>query len=164
MLLRYARGRNAYPSRKLRRGYEQVAREHGLEKIKTIADSFMGAANLLKKLEDPLAAAIRCGLAMTSKLVDAELGWQARVGVHFGPVVAGIVGQERYQFDIWGDTVNVAARMANKAMSGGVAVTQDNWEPVKEHFSGRSLGVLEVRGKGEVAAIEITGTAREGPV
>lgn len=71
--------------------------------------------------------------------------------------MAGIVGQERYQFDIWGDTVNVAARMANKAVPGGVAVTEETWEQVKERFAGRSLGKLEIRGKGEVGVIEITG-------
>lgn len=136
--------------------FEQVASKHGLEKIKTVGDSFMAAANLLKQLDDPVTTAIRCALDMTSKLVDSELAWQARAGVHLGPVVAGIVGQERYQFDIWGDTVNVAARMANKAVPGGVAVTQEIWEQIKQHFAGRSLGMMEVRGKGEVGVIEIT--------
>ena len=55
---------------------------------------------------------------MATTSIDAQLGWAVRVGVHVGPVVAGIVGQERYQFDIWGDTVNIAARMASKAMPG----------------------------------------------
>ena len=64
---------------------------------------------------------------MATTSIDAQLGWAVRVGVHIGPVVAGIVGQERYQFDIWGDTVNVAARMAGKAMPGGVAVTDETW-------------------------------------
>lgn len=137
--------------------FEQVAAKHGLEKIKTIGDSFMGAANLLREVPDPLTTAIRCALDMTTRLVDSELGWQARAGVHLGPIVAGIVGQERYQFDIWGDTVNVAARMANKAVPGGVAVTEETWEQVKERFAGRSLGKLEIRGKGEVGVIEITG-------
>lgn len=137
--------------------FEQVAAKHGLEKIKTIGDSFMGAANLLREVPDPLTTAIRCALDMTTRLVDSELSWQARAGVHLGPIVAGIVGQERYQFDIWGDTVNVAARMANKAVPGGVAVTEETWEQVKERFAGRSLGKLEIRGKGEVGVIEITG-------
>ena len=53
--------------------------------------------------------------------------WEVRVGVHSGPVVAGVVGQERYQFDIWGDTVNVAARMSDKSSPGSVAVTKDVW-------------------------------------
>jgi class 3 adenylate cyclase len=142
--------------------FEQVAARHGLEKIKTIGDAFMAAANLLKETPDGLDAAIRCGLEMTAKLAASDLGWEARVGVHYGPVVAGIVGQERYQFDIWGDTVNVAARMAGKAQPGGVAVTESVWERIRNRFSGRSLGLLAVSGKGEVGVFEITGQAGVG--
>lgn len=137
--------------------FEQVAARHGLEKIKTVGDSFMAAANLLRALDDPLAAAIRCGLDLTAQLRQSDLGWDARVGVHFGPVVAGIVGQERYQYDIWGDTVNVAARMAGKARTGGLAITEQTWDRLDGRFEGRSLGKLEVRGKGEVSVVEITG-------
>ena len=98
--------------------FEQIVAKHGLEKIKTIGDSFMAAAGLLNTVEHPIGAAVRCGLEMSSTMIDAHLGWEVRVGVHAGPVVAGVVGQERYQFDIWGDTVNVAARMAGKGRQG----------------------------------------------
>jgi adenylate cyclase len=84
--------------------FERVSTAHGLEKIKTIGDAFMAAAGLLKQADDPLASAVLCGLHMATRSIDAQLGWTVRVGVHVGPVVAGIVGQERYQFDIWGDT------------------------------------------------------------
>ena len=94
--------------------FERITAKHGLEKIKTIGDGFMAAGGLLNEVKDPIGSAVRCGLEMASTLIDAHLGWEVRVGVHAGPVVAGIVGQERYQFDIWGDTVNVAARMADE--------------------------------------------------
>ena len=110
--------------------FERVAARHGLEKIKTIGDGFMAAGGLLQEIDDPIGSAVRCGLEMASTLIDARLGWEVRVGVHAGPVVAGVVGQERYQFDIWGDTVNVAARMSDKATPGRVAVTKDVWEQV----------------------------------
>ena len=128
--------------------FERVAAAHGLEKIKTIGDAFMAAAGLLKYADDPLESAVLCGLQMAATSIDAQLGWAVRVGVHIGPVVAGIVGQERYQFDIWGDTVNIAARMAGKAMPGGVAVTDETWRTIKDRFEGESLGELEVKGKG----------------
>jgi adenylate cyclase len=78
-----------------------------------------------------------------------------RVGVHVGPVVAGIVGQERYQFDIWGDTVNIAARMASKAMPGSVAVTHDIWAGIKDRFESESLGELEIKGKGTIPVVAV---------
>jgi class 3 adenylate cyclase len=130
--------------------FERIAAKHGLEKIKTIGDGFMAAAGLLHKVEDPVGAAVRCGLEMTSTLIDAHLGWEVRVGVHAGPVVAGVVGQERYQFDIWGDTVNVAARMVGMSAPGSVAATKETWEQISSAFDGEALGQLQVKGKGLV--------------
>jgi class 3 adenylate cyclase len=115
----------------------------------------MAAAGLLQKLEDPIQSAVRCGLEMASALADAHMGWAVRVGVHSGPVVAGIVGEERYQFDVWGDTVNVAARMTGKAHPGGVAITKDIWDQISGEFQGDPLGELDVKGKGIVSAVEV---------
>ena len=131
--------------------FERVTARHGLEKIKTIGDGFMAAGGLLQEIHDPIGSAVRCGLEMASTLIDARLGWEVRVGVHAGPVVAGVVGQERYQFDIWGDTVNVASRMSDKATPGRVAVTKDVWEQVSTLFESEPLGDMDVKGKGTIA-------------
>jgi adenylate cyclase len=139
--------------------FERVTAAYGLEKIKTIGDAFMAAAGLLKTANDPLGSAVLCGLQMAATSIDARLGWTVRVGVHIGPVVAGIVGQERYQFDIWGDTVNMAARMASKAMPGSVAVTDEAWRQIKDRFEGESLGELEVKGKGHIRIVAVQACA-----
>ncbi|MGH6803858.1 MAG: adenylate/guanylate cyclase domain-containing protein [Methyloceanibacter sp.] len=131
--------------------FERITTKHGLEKIKTIGDGFMAAAGLLHHVADPVGSAVRCGLEMASTMIDAHLGWEVRVGVHSGPVVAGIVGQERYQFDIWGDTVNVAARMVAMSAPGSVAATQEIWETISTAFDGEALGELEIEGKGTVS-------------
>ena len=130
--------------------FERITAQHGLEKIKTIGDGFMAVAGLLQEIEDPVGSAVRCGLEMASTLIDTDLGWEVRVGVNAGPVVAGIVGQERYQFDIWGDTVNVAARMLEKSEPGTVAVTGDVWSQVSSQFEAEKLGEMDIKGKGEV--------------
>jgi class 3 adenylate cyclase len=132
-----------------------VSEAHGLEKIKTVGDAFMAAAGLLKEIDDPLTAAVRCGLRMARTPIEAQLGWEVRVGVHVGPVVAGIVGQERYQFDIWGDTVNVAARLVGKGQPGRVALAQELWPRISDRFLGESLGELELTGKGSMPVIEV---------
>lgn len=88
-----------------------------------------------------------------------------------GPVVAGVVGQERYQFDIWGDTVNVAARMVGMNAPGSVVATKETWDKISSGFDGESLGELHVKGKGEISVYGIraksgAGTQRiesEGP-
>jgi len=136
--------------------FERVVAKHGLEKIKTIGDGFMAAAGLLHKVDEPIAAALRCGLEMATTLIDPHLGWEVKVGVHSGPVVAGVVGQERYQFDIWGDTVNVAARMVEMSSPGSVAATQEIFEMVSAvEFYGEPLGELNIKGKGMIAVIGV---------
>ena len=128
--------------------FERLSQKYNLEKIKTIGDCFMSAAGLLNDVDDPLRAAINCGLEMSSVLIDANLGWEVRVGIHIGPLVAGVVGQERYQFDIWGDTVNIAARLVAHAKPGCVAVVEDVWKSVADDYSGESLGEQKIKGKG----------------
>jgi adenylate cyclase len=134
--------------------FEQTANAHGLEKIKTVGDAFMAAGGLLKVSRDPIAAAVRCGLELG--IVCEQLDWKARVGVHSGPVVAGVVGHERYQFDIWGDTVNVAARLAAMGNAGHVVTTADLWRRISDRFDCVSLGPLEVAGKGSIPLVEVT--------
>jgi class 3 adenylate cyclase len=131
--------------------FDDLAQRHGLEKIKTIGDGFMAAGGLLHQVDDPVGSAVRCGLEMSSTLIDAHLDWEVRVGVHAGPVVAGVVGQERYQFDIWGDTVNVAARMSDKSKPGSVAVTQEVWQTLSAKFDAEPLGEMDVKGKGQIS-------------
>jgi class 3 adenylate cyclase len=84
------------------------------------------------------------------------LPWRLRVGIHVGPVVAGIVGRQRYQFDVWGDTVNQAARMQAEAPAGGLCVTRATWELLEPRCVGTSLGSRLVKGKGRQEVFEVT--------
>jgi class 3 adenylate cyclase len=81
--------------------------------------------------------------------------WQIRVGVHTGPVVAGIVGRMKYQYDVWGDTVNIAARMEHAAPVSSVCVNADTWRHLADSFRGESLGRIPVKGKGEQEIFQI---------
>ena len=135
--------------------FERVTARHGLEKIKTIGDGFMAAGGLLQEIHDPIGSAVRCGLEMASTLIDARLGWEVRVGVHAGPVVAGVVGQERYQFDIWGDTVNMAARMVGISAPGTVSTTEEIFNRIEASFHGEALGEVNVKGKGPLCVFGV---------
>lgn len=137
--------------------FEDIADRHGLEKIKTIGDEFMATAGLLKPNGDPLDAVVRAGLEMAQAATASNTGWEVRVGVHLGPVVAGIVGRQKYQFDVWGDTVNTAARMASVGKPGSVAMVYDAWLRIQDQFEARTLGTMEVKGKGDVEVIECYG-------
>ncbi len=131
--------------------FEHLVVEHGLEKIKTIGDSFMATAGLLTAAENPALNSVRCGLAMIAKAEELPPHWQIRVGVHVGPLIAGVVGRRKYQYDVWGDTVNTAARMMQAATPGALFVTADIWPALAAHCDGCSEGRVAVKGKGELA-------------
>jgi adenylate cyclase len=137
--------------------FEHIVRRHGLDKLKTIGDGMMTAGGLLGPLADPLLASVRCGLEMVQAIRSLVPDWQLRVGVHTGPVVAGIVGTERFQFDVWGDTVNVAARLAGAGAPGRVCVTRDHFDAIADHVIGVDAGLRPLKGRGDVHVVEITG-------
>src|SRR5437764_9035503 len=129
--------------------FEQLCLKHSLEKIKTIGDSFMATAGLMARLDNPALNCVRCGLEMVVAARELPARWQVRVGVHVGPVIAGVVGHRKYQYDVWGDAVNTASRMEQAATAGSVCVNKDTWNLIAEHCSGRSLGQFRLKGKGE---------------
>jgi CheY-like chemotaxis protein len=128
--------------------FEGISLDCGLEKIKTIGDSFMATAGLLAPATNPALDCVRCGLAMIAKAKELPPHWQVRVGVHAGPVMAGVVGRRKYQYDIWGDTVNTAARMEQASLPGSIAVTADTWQLLAAHCTGVRQGNVEIKGKG----------------
>ena len=133
--------------------FEEIAERHRLEKIKTIGDAFMATAGLLVPVENPLRAAVACGLEMVQSSASIAPFWEVRIGVHLGSVVAGITGARQFQFDIWGDTVNMASRLSDNGEPGTVVVTSAQWPMLREHFKGRSLGEVELKGKGRVELV-----------
>jgi class 3 adenylate cyclase/CheY-like chemotaxis protein len=137
--------------------FESIVERHGLEKIKTIGDAFMATAGLLRYVENPALAAAECGLAMVEAAKAQGAGWAVRVGVHLGPVVAGVMGKKSFVFDLWGDTVNVAARVAAEAEPGAVLVTNAMWPALKATSQGRALGPIDLKGKGKTDLIRYLG-------
>ncbi len=135
--------------------FEECAKRNGLEKIKSIGDAFLATAGLLQPLPDPLRSAVHCALEIVAALPEVGPEWQVRAGVHCGPVMAGIVGRERYQFDIWGDTVNVASRLTSASSPGSVAVTEAQ-AAMLTGLNVRPRGAVELKGKGAVPLAEIT--------
>jgi class 3 adenylate cyclase len=139
--------------------YEDLALRHELLKIKTIGDSFMASCGLITPVANPALNAVRCGLEMLAAVGRMSAGWNVRIGVHVGPVTAGVVGHRTYLFDLWGDTVNTAARVESHGKNGAVNVSRAAWEAVAPHCRGRSLGVMAVKGKGEMEIFEVLGLA-----
>jgi adenylate cyclase len=129
---------------------ERIAGSHALEKIKTIGDAFMATANLLEPHSDPVMASVRFAFEVVDAAQRNPAGWRIRLGIHIGPVVAGVVGRSKFSFDLWGDTVNTAARLSALHADGAVYLSAEAWRRVEGRCAGDCLGPVALKGKGEI--------------
>lgn len=143
-------------------GMEDLTARHGLEKIKTIGDAFLATAGLLEAIENPIESAIRCGLDMTVLSQRIEPHWQVRIGLHCGPVVAGTVGRHKFLYDLWDDTVNVAARITEQAAPGAVCASAVTWARAGIAGEAHNLGSVDIKGKGAIELVEIRRLGEQG--
>jgi adenylate cyclase len=141
----------------LTRACEELVSAHGLEKIKTVGDCVVATANLLQPHADPVLASVRCAFAMAEAARINPASWQIRIGIHVGPVVAGVVGQSKFTFDVWGDTVNVAARLSDFGSDGAVYLSEAAWRQLDGRARGQPLGPVALKGKGEIEVYRCEG-------
>ncbi len=136
--------------------FDNIITKHNIEKIKTIGDSYMCAGGLpvanKTHAEDVVKAALEIHQFMEAQLKASPLGkfGGARIGIHTGPVVAGIVGLQKFAYDIWGDTVNIASRMESSGEAGKVNISGSTYELVKNKFNCIHRGKIMAKNKGEV--------------
>ncbi|WP_449418217.1 adenylate/guanylate cyclase domain-containing protein [Phormidium nigroviride] len=134
--------------------FDQLTEKHGLEKIKTIGDAYMVAGGLPIPRLDHLEAIADMALDMQSAIgdfkTDLDRPFQIRIGIHTGPVVAGVIGTKKFTYDLWGDTVNVAFRMESQGLPGYIQVTAAIYDRLKDEYVFEERGTITVKGKGEM--------------
>jgi adenylate cyclase len=132
--------------------FDDACNARGVEKIKTIGDAYMAVAGLDggadARHREPVAAAAHLALDMFEALESTGSRWRMRIGIHAGPVVAGIIGTRKFAYDVWGDTVNVAARLETTAEPGRVHVSSDVAEALGDAFVLERRGLVDLKGKG----------------
>ncbi|USR90780.1 PAS domain S-box protein [Phormidium yuhuli AB48] len=136
--------------------FDRLTQERGLEKIKTIGDAYMAVGGLPEPQENNAEAVAELALAMMDEA--ARFSVQSgepiilRVGLATGPVVAGVIGLNKFSYDLWGDTVNLASRMESLGVPGCIQVTQQAYERLRHRYVFEKRGKLQVKGKGETIA------------
>jgi len=146
---------------RLFRAFDRILRARGLEKLKTIGDSYMFAGGLPNP--DPEHAR-KCVLAAleirdyvkAQKIIRPNM-WPIRIGIHSGPLIAGIIGVNKFSYDIWGDTVNIASRMESGGEQGRINISEMTWSLVKDFFQCEERGYQEIKNRGKYKMYFVTG-------
>ena len=138
--------------------FDEIVGTFGLEKIKTIGDAYMCAGGIPVANDNHPIAAVNAALAMQEYMRKQNLdresrgeqGWELRVGIHTGPIVAGVVGKKKYAYDIWGDTVNIASRMESSSEPGKVNISSSTYNLIKGNYDCTYRGKISAKNIGEI--------------
>jgi adenylate cyclase len=144
--------------------FDRIVQRYGLEKLKTIGDSYMLAGGLpVRSSSNPVDAVLACieFLRAVDELGEREgsPGWKVRIGIHTGPVIAGVVGIRKFAFDVWGETVNFASRMESSGMPGRINISGTTYGRVKDFFECESRGKVLTKEKKEYDMYFVNGVS-----
>jgi guanylate cyclase len=143
--------------------FDELADRHGLEKIKTIGDAYMVVGGLPERKDRHENAIANMALEMMevvqrSRRSDGE-PFSLRIGIHSGPVVAGVIGMRKFAYDLWGDAVNLASRLESSGIPGRIQVSDEFYMRLKSDFAFEKRGAVNLKGKGAIAVHFLTGVA-----
>jgi class 3 adenylate cyclase len=134
--------------------FDSLVNKYGLEKLKTMGDSYMIAGGLPRENDNHALSVVLAALDMMDYLSqrnkESKYKWEMRAGVHSGNVIAGVVGKRKYTYDVWGNTVNIASLMERNGLPGKVSVTSATYNLIKDCFEFEYTGSFEITGNDSV--------------
>ncbi len=140
--------------------FENLALKNNVLKIKTTGDSFLCVGGILTKSENPVLDCVKCGLELVEKSPTIGAKWEVRIGIHIGPVMAGVIGHRQYRFDVWGDTVNIAWRLAEQGSIGHVTLSEKAMQAIEDLYETVSIGRFPIKGIGNTEIYQVAGTKK----
>jgi class 3 adenylate cyclase len=140
--------------------FDELAAELGVEKIKTVGDAYLAVAGVPVPRPDHADAAAELALRMaeTSAALAPQLGadYRLRIGLHSGPILAGVIGRRKFSYDVWGDTVNVAARLQQQSAPASITMSAATAMALTSSYRAEPLGEADLRGRGVFATFRLT--------
>jgi len=137
--------------------FDQLAHKHRLEKIKTIGDAYLVVGGLIGSIDDHVTACAHMALDMLDAIERCgQGGLTLRVGLHTGPVVAGVIGEHKFSYDLWGDTVNIASRLESHGGAGKVHVSHIVRARLNDAFRFEERGIIDLRGRGPITTFYLS--------
>ncbi|WP_156826445.1 adenylate/guanylate cyclase domain-containing protein [Marinobacterium rhizophilum] len=147
--------------------FDRLSELHGLEKIKTIGDAYMVGAGLPIERKDHARVIAEMALDMLEAINSFNQRHQSdlhmRIGINSGPVVAGVIGTHKFIYDIWGDAVNIAARMESQGVEGCIQVTENTWKHLRNDYLFDDRGLISIKGKGKMHTYMLRGRKHHAP-
>jgi len=141
--------------------FDRLAQQHGVEKIKTIGDAYMAVGGLPIPRSNHAEAIAEMAIDMLDVVAqfqgDTYEPLTMRIGINTGPVVAGVIGTNKFIYDLWGDTVNIASRMESFGLASCIQVSSTTYNILQNKYSFKERGVIPIKGKGEMTTYLLTG-------
>ena len=136
------------------KNFDAIIEKHGLEKLKTMGDSYMIAGGLPMESYDHAFKVVNAAIVMqeylTNRNKESKYKWEMRAGIHSGEVVAGVVGKNKFTYDVWGNTVNIASAMERNGLPGRINITSATFSLIRECFDCSYFGSIDVTGNGNI--------------
>src|SRR6202050_289345 len=145
--------------------FDGLVEKYDLEKIKTIGDCYMVASGVPRIRPDHATALVNLALDMQAAVAGTRFGGRElafRMGINSGPVVAGIIGRKKFIYDLWGESVNLASRMESHGRTRCIQITRTTYELIKDAFDCESIGIIEVKGAGQMEVWQVLGSKKSG--
>ena len=135
--------------------FENEIENSGLEKIKTVGDAILATGGLTRSLENPIQSAAKCALNLKKIALETEPNWAIHIGIHFGPIVAGLIGKKSFQFDVLGGNVNTAFNLCDSTEPNEIILSNDAWMSARGDLEVKSKGLMKLKSTNEIEVLEL---------